>query len=160
MKPLVNAVVSETLTDAQYTECFKIIEFCQNLENRNESIITAGNLLIQAKPYRGIKKKDQYKILWNELESFLRAYSDISEKHLLLYRHVKEIRQQHLNSENLLNYELSLLNNNGAKKPAQSGSVGSSVKKVGSENGSGIDIGKIMSLKARMAAMSQSNFSR
>ena len=44
-----------------------------------------------------------YKIIWNELEEFLKVNQDKSERHKLLYNHVKKIRQSSVKNEIDLN---------------------------------------------------------
>ena len=45
------------------------------------------------------QKKDVYKIIWNELEDFLRVNHDKSERHKAIYNHVKKLRVNFIKNE-------------------------------------------------------------
>ncbi len=74
------------MNDNQFNESIKIIEYFQHTDLKTESLIY---------PNPSLKQKQDKELLlnfWNELESWLKAYNDISEKHKALHNHVKKIR--------------------------------------------------------------------
>jgi hypothetical protein len=49
-----------------------------------------------------LKKKDQYKALWNELESWLKAFENQSERHKTLYDYISRLKKKSILSSNEL----------------------------------------------------------
>lgn len=49
------------------------------------------------------KRKDIYKTIWTELELFLKSYQDISERHRILYNHVRNMLINSIRTENSRN---------------------------------------------------------
>lgn len=94
MKSLIKIISEESITDIQYNECIKCIEYYQNAEIKNESIFNNISNSISENINKIFKRKDIYKLIWTELENFLRAYSDLSDRHKLIYNHVKKIKQR------------------------------------------------------------------
>ena len=77
------------MSDNDYTECLKCLECIKSCEMKNESIF---NHFIISQPLVQLKKmEDLYRKLWSELEAYLKAYQDLSNKHKWLYQHVKSI---------------------------------------------------------------------
>lgn len=102
LKPIINHISEENLNELQYNECIKCIEFFQNSEYKAETLSTSS-FIVPSVDLSSIKKKDLYKIIWNELEEFLKVNQDKSERHKLLYNHVKKIRQSSVKNEIDLN---------------------------------------------------------
>lgn len=96
------------INDQEYNECIKCIEFLQTSEYKNEpinisNIISPTNICSQltdalGKPFR----KDIYKQIWMELESYLKCYQDTTERHRILYNHVRNMLISSIRSENLI----------------------------------------------------------
>lgn len=87
---LVKSIGDEKITDNQFAEDIKIIEYFQHTDLKAESMIL---------PVNNLKKLFDFELIkdfWNELESWLNAYQDISEKHKALYNHAKKIRDNFL----------------------------------------------------------------
>ncbi len=78
------------MTDNQFSESIKLIEYFQHTDLKSESLIFATQKLKQ------MADKDLILGFWNELEIWLKSYQDISEKHKALYNHVKKIRDNFL----------------------------------------------------------------
>ena len=79
-------LAEEKMSDNQFNETLKLIEYFQYADLKTESLIC---------PTINLKKIDDKELLknfWNELESWLKAYLDYSDKHKALYNHVKKIR--------------------------------------------------------------------
>jgi hypothetical protein len=91
----------------------KTIEFFQNLENKNE---TYASFLtpIGLKHVKNLKRKEQYKHLWTELEDFLKNYEDLSDRHKSLCDYVGKLKKANVLSS-LLN-EQSSYDLNATKK--------------------------------------------
>lgn len=74
------------MSDIQFAEGIKIIEYFQHTDLKSESLIFPTDV---------VKKNfdlDLIQIFWNELEEWLKLYQDLSEKHKALYNHAKKIR--------------------------------------------------------------------
>ena len=70
------------------------MEYFQNCDFKNESFIVPIKSL-------GSKDQDLKTQFWVELESWLKAYQDSSDRHKILYSHTKIIRDQLLKNQNL-----------------------------------------------------------
>lgn len=90
----------EPITDIQYNECIKCIEYLQNAEAKNEQL-TNTSLIVPISDMSVLRRKDIYKTLWTELESCLKFYQDLSDKHKFLYNHVKNLKSNFIKNENL-----------------------------------------------------------
>ncbi len=104
MKPLINAINEESMNTNDYNECIKCIENLTNLELKNEALIlplTANNP----------NKKEQYNLVWIELESWLKHYENMSDRHKVLYDFVNnKLKQKSINVSNELT-DKSAINN-------------------------------------------------
>jgi hypothetical protein len=77
------------MSDTDYTECLKCLECIKSCETKSESIF---NHFIIPQPLVQSKSVDElYRKLWSELEVYLKAYQDLSNKHKWLFQHVKSI---------------------------------------------------------------------
>jgi len=94
-------ISDESLNDLQYNECIKCIEYYQNLEFKNETL-AASSFIVPSVDLSSIKKKELFKIIWNELDEFLKVNQDKSERHKSLYNHVKKIRLSSVKNESSL----------------------------------------------------------
>ena len=101
LKQLIRLISDESLNDLQYNECIKCIEYYQNLEFKNETL-AASSFIVPSVDLSSIKKKELYKIIWNELDEFLKVNQDKSERHKSLYNHVKKIRLSSIKNESSL----------------------------------------------------------
>lgn len=92
----------------QYNECIKCIEYFQTAEYKNEpilatSLISPANISADLASALGKpNRKDLYKRIWAELESQLKCYQDVSERHRILYNHVRNMLISSLRSESIL----------------------------------------------------------
>ncbi|XP_075066557.1 integrator complex subunit 13 isoform X1 [Mixophyes fleayi] len=75
--PLASVIVKETLTDDDVLNCQKTIYNLVDMERKNDPlpISTAGTR------GKGPKRDEQYRIMWNELETLVRAHIGSSDKH-------------------------------------------------------------------------------
>ncbi|XP_067914931.1 integrator complex subunit 13 isoform X4 [Heterodontus francisci] len=75
--PLASLIVKESLTDDDVLNCQKTIYNLVDMERKNEHlpISTVGTR------GKGSKRDEQYRIMWNELETLVRAHLNNSEKH-------------------------------------------------------------------------------
>ncbi|XP_018411592.1 PREDICTED: protein asunder homolog isoform X2 [Nanorana parkeri] len=75
--PLASVIVKETLTEEDVLNCQKTIYNLVDMERKNDAlpISTAGTR------GKGPKRDEQYRIMWNELETLVRAHVNSSEKH-------------------------------------------------------------------------------
>lgn len=89
----------EPFNDTQYNECIKCLEFIQNAESKSEPI-SASQLIVPVEDLSIYKGKDLFKTIWSELESFLNPYQDFSDKHKIIYNHIKTIRSNFKKNEN------------------------------------------------------------
>ncbi|XP_048741642.2 integrator complex subunit 13-like [Ostrea edulis] len=75
--PLPTIIVKEKLDDEDVLECQKAIYHVVGMESRNEPLPTSS-----AGPRgKGPKRDEQYKQMWAELESLIRAHADTSPQH-------------------------------------------------------------------------------
>lgn len=113
LKPLIKSISEEVINDVQYNECIKCIEYYQGAEYRNEPIVGASLIApscLSANVSAALAKssrKDVYKRIWIELEGLLKCYQDVSERHRILYSHVRNMVISTLRSENARNRALS-----------------------------------------------------
>ncbi|XP_030070738.1 integrator complex subunit 13 isoform X1 [Microcaecilia unicolor] len=75
--PLASVIVKECLTDEDVLNCQKTIYNLVDMERKNDPlpISTVGTR------GKGPKRDEQYRIMWNELETLVRAHTSNSEKH-------------------------------------------------------------------------------
>nr|XP_020653459.1 protein asunder homolog isoform X5 [Pogona vitticeps] len=75
--PLASVIVKETLTDEDVLNCQKTIYNLVDMERKNDPlpISTVGTR------GKGPKRDEQYRIMWNELETLVRAHIANSDKH-------------------------------------------------------------------------------
>ncbi|XP_078091380.1 integrator complex subunit 13 [Mustelus asterias] len=75
--PLASLIVKESLTDDDVLSCQKTIYNLVDMERKNDHlpISTVGTR------GKGSKRDEQYRIMWNELETLVRAHLNNSEKH-------------------------------------------------------------------------------
>ncbi|XP_043569283.1 integrator complex subunit 13 isoform X1 [Chiloscyllium plagiosum] len=75
--PLASLIVKESLTDDDVLNCQKTIYNLVDMERKNDHlpISTVGTR------GKGSKRDEQYRIMWNELETLVRAHLNNSEKH-------------------------------------------------------------------------------
>nr|XP_006001765.1 PREDICTED: protein asunder homolog isoform X1 [Latimeria chalumnae]XP_006001766.1 PREDICTED: protein asunder homolog isoform X1 [Latimeria chalumnae] len=75
--PLASVIVKECLTDDDVLNCQKTIFSLVDMERKNDPlpISTVGTR------GKGPKRDEQYRIMWNELETLVRAHIKNSEKH-------------------------------------------------------------------------------
>ncbi|CAF0765077.1 unnamed protein product [Brachionus calyciflorus] len=106
LKPFLTRIMSEEpITDSQYSECVKCLEYIQNAESKNEQI-TQEHLITQVDDLSIYKRKDFYKLIWTELENFLKQYQDFSDKHRFFYNHVKNVKTSMSKSETTISRNL------------------------------------------------------
>ena len=101
LKQLIRLISDESLNDLQYNECIKCIEYYQNSELKNETL-AARSFIVPSVDLSSIKKRELFKIIWNELDEFLKVNQDKSERHKSLYNHVKKIRLSSVKNESSL----------------------------------------------------------
>ncbi len=92
LQTLFKCLSNEQITDLQYNECIKCIDFIQNLENKNEQLANSSLIYPSRSFYKHLKRKDVYKVIWNELESLVKAYQDMSDRHKTLFMSVKKAK--------------------------------------------------------------------
>ncbi|XP_059582594.1 integrator complex subunit 13 isoform X4 [Alligator mississippiensis] len=75
--PLASVIVKEALTDEDILNCQKTIYNLVDMERKNDPlpISTVGTR------GKGPKRDEQYRIMWNELETLVRAHINNSDKH-------------------------------------------------------------------------------
>ncbi|XP_008257721.2 integrator complex subunit 13 isoform X3 [Oryctolagus cuniculus] len=75
--PLASVIVKESLTEEDVLNCQKTIYNLVDMERKNDPlpISTVGTR------GKGPKRDEQYRIMWNELETLVRAHISNSEKH-------------------------------------------------------------------------------
>ncbi|XP_059843710.1 integrator complex subunit 13 isoform X3 [Hypanus sabinus] len=75
--PLASLIVKENLTDDDVLNCQKTIYNLVDMERKNDHlpISTVGTR------GKGSKRDEQYRVMWNELETLVRAHLNNSEKH-------------------------------------------------------------------------------
>ncbi|XP_054974015.1 integrator complex subunit 13 isoform X2 [Sorex araneus] len=75
--PLASVIVKESLTEEDVLNCQKTIYNLVDMERKNDPlpISTVGTR------GKGPKRDEQYRIMWNELETLVRAHTSNSEKH-------------------------------------------------------------------------------
>ncbi|XP_075458958.1 integrator complex subunit 13 isoform X2 [Ascaphus truei] len=75
--PLASVIVKESLTEEDVLNCQKTIYNLVDMERKNDPlpISTAGTR------GKGPKRDEQYRIMWNELETLVRAHINGSDKH-------------------------------------------------------------------------------
>ena len=94
LKPLINSICQDNLNASEYNECIACIENLQNLEAKNEGLFISSKL----SNFNNLKNKDQYKALWNELESWLKLYETSSDRHKILYDFINKIKIKSLST--------------------------------------------------------------
>lgn len=65
-------------------------------------------MILVPKNLKNLRKVDQYKMLWSELESWLKSYENLSERHKALYDFVNKIKQKYYLNSTLSNNESGL----------------------------------------------------
>jgi hypothetical protein len=106
------------MSDIQYNECTKCIEYYQSCEMKGEGIPTTDFILpVNNNVFKQLKKKDHFKLLWSDLEAYMRNYQELSQKHKLLYNCVKKLNSnsikslQHQQQQNVKTISINEYNN-------------------------------------------------
>lgn len=75
--PLANLIVKETLTDEDVLTCQKTVYNLVDMERKNDPlpISTVGSR------GKGPKRDEQYRIMWNELETLVKTHAGATDKH-------------------------------------------------------------------------------
>ncbi|KAK3517407.1 hypothetical protein QTP70_009200 [Hemibagrus guttatus] len=75
--PLANLIVKDTLTEDDVLTCQKTVYNLVDMERKNDPlpISTVGSR------GKGPKRDEQYRIMWNELETLVKAHVETSERH-------------------------------------------------------------------------------
>lgn len=89
----------ETITDLQYNDCIKCIEYLKAAEIRNEPI-KETSLCVPVEDTSFLRRKDVFKTVWTELESYAKSYQDISDRHRILYNHIRNMLLSTIKTEN------------------------------------------------------------
>lgn len=95
LKTIAKHLSEKTLTVAQYNECIECIQSLQTLENKNESLV----FVKIPKTMKNLKKKEQWKQMWCELDSLTREYQDVSDRHRLLYANISKITRNYVQQQ-------------------------------------------------------------
>ena len=66
------------MTEAQYAECFKCVEYFQNAELKRENLASPSQMIIVSRHYKSLKRTDQYPLMWSELEQGRRPVPDLT----------------------------------------------------------------------------------
>ncbi|KAK7493936.1 hypothetical protein BaRGS_00014818, partial [Batillaria attramentaria] len=77
VSPLPALMVKEELTDEEVLECKKVIYNVVSMETKNEALPVPA----VGSRGKGPRREEQYRQLWNELESLVRAYAATSREH-------------------------------------------------------------------------------
>ncbi|GAB6029670.1 hypothetical protein CHUAL_005402 [Chamberlinius hualienensis] len=70
LEPLLSLIVNETLTDGQVVECKKVIYNLIGMDSRNDAL----SIPSMGTRGKGPKREELYRIVWKELESFIRLH--------------------------------------------------------------------------------------
>lgn len=94
MTPLLDLITKETLNDKEVTECKKVIYYLVSYENKGTSlpVPTVGTR------GKGPKREEQYRIMWNELEAFVRCHC-ITAEHRSVLECLLECRKPNTDGE-------------------------------------------------------------
>jgi hypothetical protein len=114
MKNLPNIISNDLISDTSYNECIESIEFARSCEQNNDNLYSSTNLVVSNKVLKQIKKKDQYRMIYDELESLFKLYHDLSERHKTIYIYIKKIRKNYLKNEKLINMQTDEVNYNSS----------------------------------------------
>uniref|UniRef100_A0A0B6ZZE1 Protein asunder n=1 Tax=Arion vulgaris TaxID=1028688 RepID=A0A0B6ZZE1_9EUPU len=89
ISPLPQLLLNDTLTDDETLECKKVILRIVGMETKNDPL-PATALGSRGK---GPKREEQYRQLWAELETLIRAYSDTSPQHFKVLECILECKK-------------------------------------------------------------------
>ncbi|XP_046991283.1 integrator complex subunit 13 isoform X2 [Schistocerca americana] len=87
--PLPQLMVKEELTNEEVVQCKQVIYNLIGLESKHENLQTPN----MGQRGKGPKREEQYRIMWNELETFLRAHCR-SEQHSRVLNCLLECRNK------------------------------------------------------------------
>ena len=85
------------MSDVQFAEAIKFIEYFQHTDLKAESLI------YPVVSHKKLWEQELIKKFWNELEEWLKAYQDITDKHKALYNHAKKIRDNFMKANDTSN---------------------------------------------------------
>lgn len=68
--PLRNIYIKDQLTEDEVVECKNVVFALMNMETRGENLLSSSSFKGKA----ALKKEEQYKVLWKELDDFLKAH--------------------------------------------------------------------------------------
>ncbi|XP_064604179.1 integrator complex subunit 13-like isoform X2 [Liolophura sinensis] len=77
LEPLPTLMVKETLDDEEVLECKKVIYHIVGMESKNEALPVPST----GSRGKGLKREEQYRQMWSELEMLVRVYSTTSDQH-------------------------------------------------------------------------------
>lgn len=88
--PLPSLLMKETLSEAEVVECKKVIYHVVGMETRNDPLPNPAS----GARGKSSKREEQYRQMWNELERFVRAYSNTSASHGKVLECVMECKRK------------------------------------------------------------------
>jgi hypothetical protein len=77
LQPLPVVVRKDVISDQDFEECKKVIKSLQNKENSNESLSIPST----GARSKGVKRDEQYRALWAELDTLTETFSSNSDHH-------------------------------------------------------------------------------
>lgn len=94
MTPLLDLITKETLDANEVTECKKVIYYLVSYENKGTSLPVPA----VGTRGKGPKREEQYRIMWNELEAFVRCHC-ITAEHRSVLDCLLECRKPNMDGE-------------------------------------------------------------
>ncbi|RZF33651.1 hypothetical protein LSTR_LSTR007029 [Laodelphax striatellus] len=105
MEPLLSLMLKESLTDDEVVECKQCIYTLMTLESKHEPL--AINLPPIGHRGKGPKREEQYRIMWNELETYLRSHLH-SDQHSRVLHCLLECRNKDIDDKNHVELDQAL----------------------------------------------------
>ncbi|KAG1701206.1 Integrator complex subunit 13 [Nymphon striatum] len=81
LQPLLSIVTKEKLTSDEVIECKKVIYKLVHMESKNDSL---PFIHVPGTRGKGPKREEQYRVVWNDLESYIQTYATSSDHQSIL----------------------------------------------------------------------------
>lgn len=94
MDPLVDLMIKDSLTNDEVLQCKQVLFNVLQMEAKHESLPVPSLSGGGRGGKSGVRREEQYRLLWGELETFLKFHSNNSSAHAEVLTCLLEIRNK------------------------------------------------------------------
>lgn len=97
---MLDSASKSIINDRDYNECIQCIESLKDAEYKNQAISNTSFFSPESFiPLERLNRNELYKKIWTELELYLKYFQCFSERHRILYNHVRNMLYSSIKNE-------------------------------------------------------------